>query len=250
MKLIINQTPLLVIPDLAVMLGINEAMILQQLHYRLNGSPLKDDGHTWYQHTYESWVKQFPFLSVTTIKRTFLKLEKMNYIISTKKFNSTKYDQRKWYRINYDLLYHELEVQIDSSNISKETASTDQMKLFTEIEMAPYLKEEKKKKKEITAAVINYLNKKAGKKFKVTAQHERIIQARIIEGNYLEDFQKVIDHKVKQWKNDPKMKYYLRPSTLFRPTNFENYLNEQGTQTNQPISHYKPIELNLNAGEE
>ncbi|HWI49087.1 MAG TPA: conserved phage C-terminal domain-containing protein [Rummeliibacillus sp.] len=250
MKLIINQTPLLVIPDLAVMLGINEAMILQQLHYRLNGSPLKEDGHTWFQHTYESWVKQFPFLSVTTIKRTFLKLEKMNYIISTKKFNSTKYDQRKWYRINYDLLYHDLGVQIDSTNISKETASTDQMKLFTEIEMASYLKEEKKKKKEITADVIDYLNEKTGKKFKVTAQHERIILARLNEGYRLEDFQKVIDHKVKQWIHDPKMKDYLRPSTLFRPTNFDNYLNELGTQTNQLNRSYQPIELNLNAGED
>lgn len=36
----------------------------------------------------------------------------------------------------------------------------------------------------------------------------------------------VINRKNAKWGKDPKMKDYLRPSTLFRKTNFENYLSE------------------------
>lgn len=251
MKLIIDQTPLLLIPELAVKFGINGALVLQQLHFRLNSSPLKEDGYTWYQHTYESWMKQFPFLSLTTIKRTILKLEKGNYIISTTKFNPTKYDHRKWYTIDYERLYHDLGVQNEMTKSSDETITTDQISFYSDTDMTSCIKEENKKKKEIIANIIHYLNEKAGKNFKVTNQHEKIIQARLNEGNGIEDFKKVIDQKVMQWINDPKMKNYLRPSTLFRPTNFENYLNElvPESQPSKNQTPYKPIELNLDAGE-
>ncbi|NQS64754.1 prephenate dehydrogenase, partial [Streptococcus suis] len=42
----------------------------------------------------------------------------------------------------------------------------------------------------------------------------------------LEDFKKVIDTKVAQWKNNTEMAKYLRPKTLFSPSNFDSYLNE------------------------
>ena len=42
----------------------------------------------------------------------------------------------------------------------------------------------------------------------------------------LEDFKNVIDKKVGQWLNNPKYEIYLRPSTLFAPSHFEDYLNE------------------------
>ncbi len=38
-----------------------------------------------------------------------------------------------------------------------------------------------------------------------------------------EDFERVIDAKVKEWRGDPKMRKNLRPSTLFRPVNFRRY---------------------------
>ena len=124
--LLINDKPLYLIPKLAVMVGINEALILQMLHEGVNDSPIKADGHTWYQHPYENWANQFPFLSLATIKRAILKLEKLNYILTTTKFNDI-FDRRKWYCINYDLLYHDLGVQFDTSTISRETTERDQM---------------------------------------------------------------------------------------------------------------------------
>ena len=61
----------------------------------------------------------------------------------------------------------------------------------------------------------------------------------------------VIDHKVTQWINNAEFQAYLRPSTLFNATNFENYLNEQ-VITSRPVENesVESFELDFNAGED
>lgn len=77
----------------------------------------------------------------------------------------------------------------------------------------------------VAANIIKFLNEKAGKSFRTNnSANLRIINARLKEGYTEEDFKLVIDTKVSEWKGDSKMNAYLRPSTLFSPTNFENYL--------------------------
>jgi len=74
---------------------------------------------------------------------------------------------------------------------------------------------------------IIYLNKKTGKSFDPKAKaNVQFVKARYNEGRTIEQFKEVIDRKCEQWLKDPKMTNYLRPSTLFNATNFENYLNE------------------------
>lgn len=78
--------------------------------------------------------------------------------------------------------------------------------------------------KKIYSDIINYLNKKAGKKFRATTKEtKQHINARIRDGYSKEDFKIVIDNKCETWKANPKMYEYLRPKTLFG-TNFESYL--------------------------
>lgn len=76
-------------------------------------------------------------------------------------------------------------------------------------------------------APIIYLNKKANRNYdpKNTANRD-LVKARYNEGRTLKDFQLVIDNKVIDWLNDADMMKYLRPSTLFNKTKFENYINE------------------------
>lgn len=75
--------------------------------------------------------------------------------------------------------------------------------------------------------IIDYLNKKTQSNFKAkTEATKKSIIARLKEGYTVEDFFRVIDAKVKDWSDDPEMREYLRPQTLFRPSNFEAYLNE------------------------
>jgi uncharacterized phage protein (TIGR02220 family) len=81
------------------------------------------------------------------------------------------------------------------------------------------------------AEIIDYLNSKTGKNFKhTTKKTQSLITARMREGFTLEDFKKVIDTKVADWKGTEYAKY-LRPETLFG-TKFEAYLNQEA-----PASH-------------
>ena len=74
--------------------------------------------------------------------------------------------------------------------------------------------------------IINYLNEKTGKHYKHTTNKTQIvIKARWNEGFTEDDFKKVIDNKVTEWKGT-NMEKYLRPETLFG-TKFEGYLNQE-----------------------
>lgn len=84
-----------------------------------------------------------------------------------------------------------------------------------------------KKEPEICNEIIEYLNLKANTKFRSnSAATKRHLNARLAEGFTIDDFKKVIDIKCTQWLNDPNMKKYLRPETLFSASHFESYLNE------------------------
>jgi uncharacterized phage protein (TIGR02220 family) len=75
--------------------------------------------------------------------------------------------------------------------------------------------------------VLNLLNKRKPSKipFEATKTNLSAIESRIKEKFKIEDFSKVIDHKIKEWKDDPKMKKYIRPETLFG-SKFNGYLVE------------------------
>ena len=74
-------------------------------------------------------------------------------------------------------------------------------------------------------SIVDYLNEKAGTRYQARGKDtQKHIRARLAEGFEVEQFKIVIDKKCAQWRNDPKMAEYLRPSTLFG-TKFESYLN-------------------------
>ncbi len=83
--------------------------------------------------------------------------------------------------------------------------------------------------KEIYISIVEYLNEKAGTKYKpTTAKTKSVINGRLAEGFKLEDFKTVIDKKCAEWINNEQMAKYLRPETLFG-TKFEGYLNAKQT---------------------
>ena len=104
MKLLIQESPLLILPTLAQTIGLEEAILLQQLHFRLTHQGQERDGKLWYCQSYTSWAKQLPFWSESKIKRLFLKLEKEGFIQSTDKYNTFYVDRTKWYSIEYHVL--------------------------------------------------------------------------------------------------------------------------------------------------
>lgn len=91
------------------------------------------------------------------------------------------------------------------------------------------LKNLKKEPKDILSCstIVDYLNLKASSKFKyTTASTHQSINARLEEGYTIGDFKKVIDIKSDEWLGT-EMQKYLCPTTLFRPGNFEKYLNQK-----------------------
>ena len=106
-KLLLDEQPLLIMKNLATQIGLNEAIVIQQIHYWLEINKKADknfkEGHYWTFNSYNEWEKQFPFWSKRTIQRAITSLEKSNLII-TGNFNKLKIDRTKWYRINYEML--------------------------------------------------------------------------------------------------------------------------------------------------
>lgn len=81
----------------------------------------------------------------------------------------------------------------------------------------------------IYTSVVNYLNEKASKKYRVSSKKtQQLIRGRVGEGFTEEDFYKVIDNKVEEWLGTD-MEKYLRPETLFG-TKFEGYLNQKSEE--------------------
>jgi hypothetical protein len=79
-KLLINEYPLMVLPSLAVRIGLNEAIFIQQLHYWLEKAGTEKQGRKWVYNTYQDWEKQFPFWSNATLRR--IDYEKLDNIPS------------------------------------------------------------------------------------------------------------------------------------------------------------------------
>lgn len=85
--------------------------------------------------------------------------------------------------------------------------------------------------------IIDYLNQKTDSKYKSNSDANRkLINSRLSEYT-MDDLKMVIDIKSKEWLGTQHQKY-LRPSTLFRKSNFDNYINEK-PQINPLLSFFK-----------
>ncbi len=106
--LLINEQALQVLPSLALALGLEEAIVIQQLHYWLNNPKnegrVDEDGNKWVYNTYAQWKEDnFPFFSEDKIQRIFLSLEKQGVVIA-RQLDAKRRDMKKFYRIDYDAL--------------------------------------------------------------------------------------------------------------------------------------------------
>lgn len=104
--LLINEPPLQVLPTLAKLIGLNEAIILQQIHYWVNTPKIGKEhkGRRWVYNSIRAWQEDnFPFWSEATIKRAITNLKKQKLIL-TANLNTEQYDRTTWYSIDYDAL--------------------------------------------------------------------------------------------------------------------------------------------------
>lgn len=236
-SLLINEPPLQVLPSLAKEVGLNESIMLQQMHYWLLKSTHEFNQEYWFYKTLDEWQLEFPFWSTMTIRRILGNLEKKK-LVKVGNFNKKKFDKTKWYTINYERVNRRC-VQNEQTYCSDCTDGTVQNEQtntrdYTETTTENNNVSEEKPKKvvwtEETNKIIEYLNHRTGKKYSVkTKKTAQLIHKLLDNGFTVDDFRTVIDIKTQQWLNNEKMNQYLRPRTLFSEK-FEDYLNESSKQ--------------------
>jgi DnaD/phage-associated family protein len=139
--LLLDDQPLVILPQLAVAIGLNESIVVQQLHYWLEKSENVHDGHKWVYNTYEDWQKQFPFWSESTIRRIITKLEKLGIVVAAN-FNRSRIDKTKWYRIDYDKLAEFTSSSQDEQTTAQNDVSTVQNEQSNDENVTPSVQDE------------------------------------------------------------------------------------------------------------
>lgn len=145
-KLLINESPLQVLPTLAIRIGLNEAIFLQQLHYFLSLSKHEKDGRHWIYNSSSDWQAIFPFWSAPTIRRVIASLEEQKLIVTTTRYNQSGFDKRRWFAIDYVMLetVEQSIAQIEQSGNQNEQSSR-------QIEQSSNQNEQSYKEQEISA---------------------------------------------------------------------------------------------------
>lgn len=132
-KLLINEPPLLVLPSLAKAIGLNEAIVLQQIHYWLQSSPHFYDGRRWVYNTAEGWQNNFIFWSEPTVRRILTSLRNQGVVL-TGNYNKAGFDRTLWYSIDYEKLK---EMESPSDEIVIPSDQVDQMDTINLIRPIP-----------------------------------------------------------------------------------------------------------------
>lgn len=176
-------------------------------------------------------------ISLRTVEGNISKLRKNGYIITKrtpygnifKVRNSKKFYKNRTAR-SYGSKDREPQESAELKGENRKNMGRepqDYVERTARIDGSNKIKKDKESIKNIYVEIIGYLNQKTGKRFSPKSKvNQEKINARVEEGRTVDDFKKVIDTKCDEWIDNEKMNQYLRPSTLFRPNNFENYLNQ------------------------
>lgn len=77
-----------------------------------------------------------------------------------------------------------------------------------------------------TLTILTDLNERTKSRFQATDKATHLIVTLLKKGYSVEDFQRVHEVKCGQWLGNDKMEHCLRPSTLYAPSHFDEYLAE------------------------
>ena len=213
--------------EIAERYGINCAILLDNLVYwQLRNEANNQnfyDGRYWSYNSVKAYKELFPYLSEKQIRGALQKLIDEGLIVSGE-YSDNPYDHTKWYSVAEEVMGYQkgqidfakranLELPSGANRNSQKGKSS-----IIQIENNTYINH--------IENILSYFNEKTGKNLKLTDNLRKLISGRLKEGFTEDDFKKVIDTKVQKWGKDAKMKQYLRPSTLFAPSHFQEYLNE------------------------
>ena len=161
----------------------------------------------------------------TAVKSTLDELKKCGYLVVTK-LTPAQTDSGRFEYL-YDI-YEQPQQKEAVENQEEEKQGLESLGVENQgqLNTDSFTTKKSNTNKEIYAAVIDYLNSKAGTHYRSSSKDtQRHINARIAEGFTIDDFKRVVDNMWTDWRGTEWEKY-LRPSTLFG-SKFENYLNRK-----------------------
>lgn len=184
----------------------------------------KPDEWKFYQEKMAKDLK----MSVETLRKYLAELIDSGWVSRTLVREGGKFDSYE-----YDLNPEPCRKNTDTVKNQVGKIPTRENSVLNNTELEITLTKEETIKKEINPSkieiikeVIDYLNTQAKTSFKATTKETiQFVSARQkVDGWELEDFKLVIDFKVNDWGKDDRMKQYICPSTLFRASNAEKYM--------------------------
>ncbi len=221
--------------------GILEAILLENIYYWIKKNEANNkhfyDEKYWTYNSRKAFAEIFPYASEKQIRTALEKLIK-NGLLITGSYNQDGRDRTLWYSLTDRGISLFLKRQMQQTNKSDTLAQEGEPLPDNKPDILPPLippkGETKEDNQELIKKIIDYLNSKGGTSFRSTnKQTVQLINARVRQGYSLDDFKDVIWYCYCEWVKEPfKFKNgkmsdtYFRPSTLFRETNFENYLQE------------------------
>lgn len=125
-RLLIDEPPLIVLPSLAAAIGLEEAVMLQQIHYWLQKSKHLHEGRKWIYNSYPEWAGEINFWTEHQVRRILNQLRKLGLLL-TGNFNRLALDRTTWYSIDYealDALLPSVEINRPSGKIARSSDET------------------------------------------------------------------------------------------------------------------------------
>jgi len=193
--------------------GVEAAVILYNLAYwcdknRRNGTHYHDGLHWTYNST-RAFTEQLPYMSRGKVDRAIARLEEHGLILISN-YNEDRLDRTRWYAVTDEGF--RLSGMEPTSGGETATRPSQKRKRPTQSAHTDEVNE-----------VMEHIAEVTGRRLTAGTQH---IRARLEEGVTVETMKRIVDMKQAEWGNDPRMRKYVRPSTLFGPENFRKYRDE------------------------
>ncbi|CAH6841281.1 conserved hypothetical protein [Vibrio chagasii] len=250
LDLLYGTRPLVINPDLAAKIGLNEALVLQQVKYWQERAQYEFEGKFWFYKKIEEWQGEFKFWSASTIKRTLSALDKAGLIETRRDLHGKLFGQHSNRTTWYSLKRQEVKLtpsqeKGDTQEVKLSSSTRGQIEpLYQEVNLTP--SSDQRLLTEITTEttspispkgdeeiVITYLNESKEKLASELGQPKprgaraiktniRKISARIKDGFTVTDCKLVIDYLHERWGHDKSLVEYFVLGSVFVPSKFED----------------------------
>lgn len=271
--LLIDERPLVVLPKLAQSIGLNEAIVLQQIHWLCNSRDIgvEREGKRWIYNTPEGWRYWFPFFSKNTIRRAVDTLREMNLLtckqleggqrpmffrlsdsapVILKRLSLTLPEPRDELELGKNATLpaqngHTEHAQNGQASVpkmgNKRELSTRTLNDTDTNGLGRNASETLLPTTDTAKAVLSLLNELAGTDFRFVESNLSLIRNRMREhAATVEEISVMVRKKVAEWKGGD-FEQYLRPHTLFGKEKFSSYFGQRNTRpTNKLAERDKP----------